>query len=119
RNTTGQFDQSRQKTRQSLAAAGRRDQQHRTARLRLSQQFKLVGARPPAAPRKPAGERLRQRVACNGQVEQSQMAPVGSMTRDDEPKTYVMPMRPEDVLLPTPSGVCCKSGGFHIDPTRP
>ena len=30
-----------------------------------------------------------------------------------------MPMRPEDILLPTPSGVCCKAGGFHIDPTRP
>ncbi len=28
-------------------------------------------------------------------------------------------MRPEDILLPTPSGVCCKTGGFHIDPTRP
>jgi putative mRNA 3-end processing factor len=28
-------------------------------------------------------------------------------------------MRPEDVLLPAPSGVCCKVGGFHIDPTRP
>src|ERR1700749_2809954 len=28
-------------------------------------------------------------------------------------------MRPEDFLLPTPSGVCCKLGGFHIDPTRP
>jgi putative mRNA 3-end processing factor len=28
-------------------------------------------------------------------------------------------MRPEDILLPTPSGVCCKRGGFHIDPTRP
>jgi putative mRNA 3-end processing factor len=28
-------------------------------------------------------------------------------------------MRPEDVLLPTPAGVCCKAGGFHIDPTRP
>jgi putative mRNA 3-end processing factor len=28
-------------------------------------------------------------------------------------------MRPEDILLPTPSGVCCKIGGFHIDPTRP
>ena len=28
-------------------------------------------------------------------------------------------MRPEDILLPTPAGVCCKSGGFHIDPTRP
>jgi putative mRNA 3-end processing factor len=27
-------------------------------------------------------------------------------------------MRPEDILLPTPSGVCCKRGGFHIDPTR-
>jgi putative mRNA 3-end processing factor len=27
-------------------------------------------------------------------------------------------MRPEDILLPTPSGVCCKIGGFHIDPTR-
>ena len=27
-------------------------------------------------------------------------------------------MRPEDLLLPTPAGVCCKRGGFHIDPTR-
>ena len=28
-------------------------------------------------------------------------------------------MRPEELLLPTPAGVCCKPGGFHIDPTRP
>ena len=28
-------------------------------------------------------------------------------------------MRPEQLLLPTPSGVCCERGGFHIDPTRP
>jgi len=28
-------------------------------------------------------------------------------------------MRPEELLTPTPSGVCCKAGGFHIDPTRP
>src|SRR6202161_3643405 len=28
-------------------------------------------------------------------------------------------MRPEDILAPTPAGVCCKLGGFHIDPTRP
>ena len=28
-------------------------------------------------------------------------------------------MRPEEILTPTPSGVCCKIGGFHIDPTRP
>src|SRR5580692_7171068 len=27
-------------------------------------------------------------------------------------------MRPEDILLPTPAGICCKPGGFHIDPTR-
>src|SRR6187399_2008107 len=28
-------------------------------------------------------------------------------------------MRPEELLTPTPSGVCCPTGGFHIDPTRP
>ena len=28
-------------------------------------------------------------------------------------------MRPEDILLPTPAGVYCKIGGFHIDPTQP
>ena len=28
-------------------------------------------------------------------------------------------MRPEDILLPTPAGLCCGRGGFHIDPTRP
>src|SRR5580765_4702776 len=27
-------------------------------------------------------------------------------------------LRPEDVLTPTPSGVCCQNGGFHIEPTR-
>jgi putative mRNA 3-end processing factor len=26
--------------------------------------------------------------------------------------------RPEDILVHSPSGVCCKLGGFHIDPTR-
>ena len=28
-------------------------------------------------------------------------------------------MRAEDILALTPAGVCCKLGGFHIDPTRP
>ena len=28
-------------------------------------------------------------------------------------------MRPDDILLPTPAGVYCKIGGFHIDPTHP
>jgi putative mRNA 3-end processing factor len=28
-------------------------------------------------------------------------------------------MRAEDILQPTTAGVCCKRGGFYIDPTRP
>ncbi|MBI5129088.1 MAG: ligase-associated DNA damage response exonuclease [Rhodopseudomonas palustris] len=28
-------------------------------------------------------------------------------------------MRPHDILLPIASGLCCKPGGFHIDPVRP
>jgi putative mRNA 3-end processing factor len=28
-------------------------------------------------------------------------------------------MRPQDILLPTADGLCCKPGGFHIDPIRP
>jgi putative mRNA 3-end processing factor len=32
---------------------------------------------------------------------------------------YFSPMRPEELLTPTPAGLCCRPGGFHIDPTRP
>src|SRR5580698_1427309 len=40
--------------------------------------------------------------------------------REASGSAYVcIAMRPEDILLPAPSGVCCKLGGFHIDPTRP
>jgi putative mRNA 3-end processing factor len=28
-------------------------------------------------------------------------------------------MRPEDILSPSPAGLCCAPGGFHIDPIRP
>ena len=28
-------------------------------------------------------------------------------------------MRPEDLLTPTPRGLCCPPGGFYIDPLRP
>jgi putative mRNA 3-end processing factor len=28
-------------------------------------------------------------------------------------------MRPEELLCPTPAGLCSRAGGFHIDPTRP
>jgi len=32
--------------------------------------------------------------------------------------TYLGWMRPEDLLTPTPAGLCCSPGGFHIDPVR-
>lgn len=28
-------------------------------------------------------------------------------------------MRPQDILTPVAAGLCCKAGGFHIDPVRP
>ena len=28
-------------------------------------------------------------------------------------------MRPDELLMPTPAGLCCPPGGFHIDPLRP
>src|SRR5664279_3368947 len=28
-------------------------------------------------------------------------------------------MRPEDLLMPMPAGLCCARGNFHIDPMRP
>src|ERR1700674_1898616 len=34
-------------------------------------------------------------------------------------RVYLIAMRPEDILVRTPAGVCCKLGAFHIDPTRP
>ena len=30
-----------------------------------------------------------------------------------------MGMRPEELLVPTPAGLSCRVGGFHIDPVRP
>jgi putative mRNA 3-end processing factor len=32
---------------------------------------------------------------------------------------YIRKMRPQDILVPVPAGLCCKPGGFHIDPVRP
>src|ERR1043165_2887873 len=32
---------------------------------------------------------------------------------------YLGIMRPEDILKPTPAGLCSAIGGFHIDPVRP
>jgi putative mRNA 3-end processing factor len=33
--------------------------------------------------------------------------------------TYLLAMRPEELLTPTPAGLCCRPGGFYIDPVRP
>src|SRR3954462_6415291 len=32
---------------------------------------------------------------------------------------YIEGMRPQDILIPASAGLCCKPGGFHIDPVRP
>src|SRR4030095_253946 len=32
---------------------------------------------------------------------------------------YIDEMRPQDILMPAVAAVCCKPGGFHIDPVRP
>src|SRR5882724_6522057 len=32
---------------------------------------------------------------------------------------YITEMRPQDILMPVAAGLCCKPGGFHIDPVRP
>src|SRR5438552_6753477 len=34
-------------------------------------------------------------------------------------RTYIAGMRPQDILMPVAAGLCCKPGGFHIDPVRP
>src|SRR5215472_8289368 len=32
---------------------------------------------------------------------------------------YLGSMRPEELLTPTPAGLCCPPGSFHVDPVRP
>ncbi len=32
---------------------------------------------------------------------------------------YIATMRPQDILVPQPHGLCCKPGDFYIDPVRP
>ena len=61
RSLFAQLHQRRQKARQRLAGAGRRDQQGGAPGLRLRQQFELMRARRPAAVGEPARENFRQR----------------------------------------------------------
>jgi putative mRNA 3-end processing factor len=37
----------------------------------------------------------------------------------DPKPLYIDEMRPQDILMPVAAGLCCKPGGFHIDPVRP
>ena len=75
-------------------------------------------------------------IALGGMIERPFVAPVGDQVAGgdkeragighqamlawrSEMTIYDFAMRPEDILVPTPAGVCCKLGAFHIDPTRP
>src|ERR1700730_7969513 len=40
-------------------------------------------------------------------------------TRTNLAPAYINGMRPQDILMPEPAGLCCKLGAFHIDPVRP
>jgi putative mRNA 3-end processing factor len=42
-----------------------------------------------------------------------------SGTQMNYSSAYISKMRPQDILTPQPAGLCCKPGGFHIDPVRP
>src|ERR1700684_3722938 len=42
-----------------------------------------------------------------------------SKTRMNLPRAYITKMRRQDILMPVAAGLCCKPGGFHIDPVRP
>src|SRR6185503_15109389 len=52
-------------------------------------------------------------------LRRSESGDASTASRGFETKPYLDRMRPEQLLTPTPSGVCCQIGGFHIDPTRP
>ena len=41
------------------------------------------------------------------------------VTRTTVTPAYIDEMRPQDILTPIAAGLCCKPGGFHIDPVRP
>src|SRR5262249_39721291 len=70
---------------------------------------------PGPGPRHSGGPRAGRRTTGTGSKAVAREFP---QARGSWSKAYLGAMRPEDILLPTPSGVCCKRGGFHIDPTR-
>src|SRR5262249_43702521 len=64
------------------------------------------------------------RAACWPSIPSSCQRPVAGQLPTDYPRdrasaAYLLAMRPEELLTPTPAGLCCRPGGFHIDPVRP
>ena len=86
--TSTQLHQARQKAGQRLAAAGRRDQQHRAATLRLCQKLQLVRARRPAAAGEPAREYFRKRRK-HGGIEQGHLSGGGGWSAKRKVRQYV------------------------------
>src|ERR1700752_3213752 len=44
---------------------------------------------------------------------------MGKRVKNRRNAAYIARMRPQDILMPVAAGLCCKPGGFHIDPVRP
>ena len=89
---------------------------HASAPADRSRRPQIALARGTRAPSRSAGRRSGRRTTETGEWP----CCVATSARDfPSETTYLGTMRPEDILVPTPSGVCCKPGGFHIDPTRP
>src|SRR3954469_8570574 len=59
----------------------------------------------------------RQKQAC-GHIRNRLQASRGK-TRTSLTADYIAKMRLQDILMPVAAGLCCKPGGFHIDPVRP
>src|SRR6185437_13365734 len=49
----------------------------------------------------------------------AQAKPARATAENAAEATYISRMRPQDILTPVAAGLCCKPGGFHIDPVRP
>ena len=82
-----------------------------------------TGRRRPRGRRRPHSSRASSYAPVGDQVargdEQRQRLRRIFRARNRADMTYLSVMRPEDILKPTPAGLCCQIGGFHIDPVRP
>ena len=121
----------------------------RTAALRLGQKLELVGARRPAAFGEPPGKWRGQDGGADRLLDGFLARHDGDLARGTRPakqileqkgisgctscdgsmipgspslspgSTYLLAMRPRDLLHPRPEGLYCPPGDFYIDPVRP